>query len=31
MMLENNEAIIMLVEALGTRLYKTWRIYDLDL
>ena len=31
MMLENNEAIIMLVEALGMRLYKTWRIYDLDL
>jgi GNAT superfamily N-acetyltransferase len=31
MMLEDNEAIIMLVEGLGMRLYKTWRIYDLDL
>ncbi len=31
MILENNQAIIMLVETLGMRLYKTWRIYDLDL
>lgn len=31
MMLENNEAIIRLVEAVGLRLYKTWRIYEMDL
>ena len=31
MMLENNDAVLRLVEAVGLRLYKTWRIYDLDL
>ncbi len=31
MMLEDNEDIVRLVEAVGLRLYKTWRIYDLDL
>jgi GNAT superfamily N-acetyltransferase len=31
MMLENNEAIIRLVEAVGLRRYKTWRIYEMDL
>ena len=31
MMLEDNDAIIRLVEAMGLRLYKTWRIYDLNL
>jgi len=31
MMLEDNDAIIRLVEAFGLRRYKTWRIYDLDL
>ena len=31
MMLETNDAVLRLVEAVGMRLYKTWRIYDLDL
>ena len=31
MMLENNDSVLRLVEAVGMRLYKTWRIYDLDL
>jgi len=31
MMLEDNDAIIRVVEAMGLRLYKTWRIYDMDL
>lgn len=31
MMLENNDAVLRLVDAMGLRLYKTWRIYDLDL
>jgi GNAT superfamily N-acetyltransferase len=31
MMLENNDSVLRLVEAVGLRLYKTWRIYDLEL
>ena len=31
MMLENNDSVLRLVDAMGLRLYKTWRIYDLDL
>jgi GNAT superfamily N-acetyltransferase len=31
MMLETNDAVLRLVEAVGLRLYKTWRIYDMDL
>lgn len=31
MMLETNDAVLRLVEAVGMSLYKTWRIYDLDL
>jgi GNAT superfamily N-acetyltransferase len=31
MMLETNDAVLRLVEAVGMKLYKTWRIYDLDL
>jgi len=31
MMLETNDAVLRLVEAVGMQLYKTWRIYDLDL
>ncbi len=31
MMLEDNDQVIRLIEALGLRQYKTWRIYDMDL
>jgi uncharacterized membrane protein (DUF2068 family) len=31
MILEDNDSVLRLVEAVGLRLYKTWRIYDLDL
>ena len=31
MMLEDNNDVLMLMEAFGLRLYKTWRIYDMDL